>query len=449
MRVRRAVLLVGIALVGTGLLINGPAGASAAPVGKSALIEDPKTSEDALINALLDRQPGFTRDEAIARVEGQSARTGLDTQVVEVLGDYGTSSYDLATNTMHFRVKDPASIAVIQDLAAKAGVQVTVSTGAATPSELQAIADGINVSRTDEQTASNSVFASIDYETGKVAVSITDPAARELLTKQYGQDPQIELKYFETPLYQTACTSRTSCGTPARAGLVIGIDTDGAGPGASSPECSEGFTAATPDGGRWILTAGHCSQGISTACGVAPLYACWGAGSQYFGPMRQAHESGNVSVAWIRKDNSYWASGGWMYNVSSLNSPLHVTGRIDARSAIHVGDGLCSNAWHSVLSSCGYVTDVSSIDGLVQIDYTVCDGDSGGGWFLPYYSPTVGNTNIAYGLQVAIDRDPALGCANAHLPSNFSYMSALPDINAFDDTQTGASNKMRVQTQSP
>jgi streptogrisin C len=174
-----------------------------------------------------------------------------------------------------------------------------------------------------------------------------------------------------------ACTSRTACGSPLRAGICIGL---GAACGQSQLFCTSGVQAWYSDGSRWLLTSGHCG-GVTTSTN-------WVHGQQFLGPIRQHVFSGSVDAARIRIDNSYWLpiDRTWLY--LSTTTPYIMQG---INSSPVVGSAIC----HSGASSgyrCGtvytrtYTATYNDFDGtsrtitnqLLSHDMCGMGGDSGG-----------------------------------------------------------------------
>jgi hypothetical protein len=426
-----------IALVSFLLLLGAVVPNASRAVGPDGAPADATPDLPAVVAAYLRDYPGITEKAALKAATGQAARGPL----LEELGPspgFGGAWYDPVTDVLHiYSVTSDFEEGVLNSLY---GRQLNVSferteNGYA---DLQKLADEINSQRSDQTVAKDAVNAVVDGRWNKVAVIVSDPASLSAALDKYGNDPRVMVKdYSKFHPEPAACSTRSACGTPARSGIRIGFDNDGAGPGSATNQCSLGFTAAATDGSKWIVTAGHCSSGIAMSCPGASG-TCWGHGQQYFGPMRSAIDSGPVDVGRIRLDNAYWGTGGWIYNPYAPNSPYKVNYSIIIRSTIEVGDAVCQAVQLAITGSeCGTVVDVASFNGLVEASIGSCSTDSGGAWY--YLS---GSSRWAYGIESRSDDVNFPTCHNAGV---HSYFSAIPDINAYWDSTSSATVRVQYQ----
>jgi streptogrisin C len=202
--------------------------------------------------------------------------------------------------------------------------------------------------------------------------------------------------------------SRSNCNDSLRAGLVI----------STGGSCSIGFTARSSNGlTRWVLTAGHCSDGTSTTV--------WSTGGTAIGPLTSAINSGAVDAAAIQVTNATYRAdtAGRIYMHNAAGRSVPVNGAADVMSDISVGDVVClsANITDPTASSnpCAVIGSVSDANarGLVRVDgYDGCQGDSGGGWY-----GLASGARIAYGLHSRSNE----GCKVAN---GTSWFSALPQF---------------------
>lgn len=391
--------------------------------------------ETAMVAAYVRDYPNIGEDEARRAALGQGSRDKLLERIAGLPG-FGGAWYDPRSNSLHVYSVNSDFKKIVLEAAAGDDFDIVFATARSSYADLQQLAAQINGERSEDQVQENSIVATVDGSSNAVAISVQDSQMIASTVLRYGDDPRVIVKDFSKLHTEfTNCVSRTACGTPPRSGIAIGVDPDGSGPGSAFPTCSLGFTAAATDGSKWIVTAGHCSVGLATSC--PDSNGCWGHGQQYFGPMREAYYVGNIDEGRIRKDNSYWATGGYIYNAIAPNSPVQVNYSIQMRGTIVVGDTVCLAAWNVVAGSeCGTVLDVTSVQGLVQTSIGSCSGDSGGGWYA-----VIGSERWAYGIQSRADHGSLPPCHNA---GEHSYFSAVPDINAHWDSTSSATIRIEV-----
>lgn len=424
---------IGVIFALSGALLTGALGSGHATATSSqASTSEPEIAE--MVAAYLRDYPGIGADVALRAATGQGERATLVERLATSPG-FGGARYDPIANRLHIYAVDSAFESGVLKMAAGLNTDLAFEKATSSYRDLEALAGQINATVSDDATRRSAIVAVADGSNNRVAVVVMDPGLLASAKSQYATDARIVVRDFsQVHPDPTTCVSRTACGTPARSGTVIGIDADGSGSGSATQLCSLGFTAAATDGSKWIVTAGHCADGF-TATGCPSSNACWGAGQQYFGPMRSIGFSGNLDVGRIRKDNAYWATGGYIYNATAPNSPLKVNYSILARSTIVVGDVVCQAVWHAITGSeCGTVVNVASYQGLVETSIDSCYGDSGGGWYA-----LIGSQRWAYGIQSRADNGGICHGAGDH-----SYFSAIPDINAYWDSTSGATIRVEV-----
>jgi streptogrisin C len=420
MRFRPALLCLTAVVIGT-----------APPVANAAPTPGQAPEHAAIVAAYLRDFPGMTEARARAAADAQGAVSAV-VDALAATDEFGGAWFDPQSTVLHVYATDAGARAV--RLGADHDLRIAVHRTAHSFRELDALADSINASRTRDEVAAG-VVAKPESRWNRVTV--VTPGARVAATRErFAHDGRVAVKARKNASW-TVCVDRFSCGAPARSGTVIGLDGDGAGSAWADWDCSLGFTAAASDGSRWVVTAGHCSNGY-TATSCPSSTACWGHGGQYFGPLRQFSPwlESTVDVARIRRDNSYWTMGGYMYNASAPESPVDVDGAITSFASVVQNTSVCQSMWHAVPgASCGLIYDtVSDVLGKVEVSLDSCMGDSGGGW----YRITSGG-RIAMGIQSQADNGP-----NCHGQYEHSYFSSLPDINEYWDATSAAT--IRVET---
>jgi hypothetical protein len=418
------------AVVAVGALGLAAPHAQAAPETQSATADTTYPEFDELVNLEMTGPDKLTKDQAVAAAGGVSARGDFSRQAAEQLGSSMLGgSYDAKTDRLHILVTTPEAAALATQIAADTGAKVDVVAGYPDLKVLEDLAVRVNqfIATLGPAPDDGTVFgAGVDGSTGTVRVTYQDDALRAKIEAAFNSPGLLSWNKSQEQFRLTNCVSRTSCGTPARSGIVIGQDVDGSGPIPAQQDCSLGFTATGSDASRWVLTAGHCiSNDVQEIqCPPSGTNEIWGHAGQYFGPARcWGYDNGlSVDVARIRVDNPYWGPAGYIYNESAPNSPVNVSFALTSDSQIHVGDFVCLSAWHSTSgAACG--TMVAPLAGYQAVSFQACAGDSGGGWYYPATMRT------AAGLQHA----SGVGGTNCHDSGFHSLFTSIPKTNTFFD----------------
>src|SRR5687768_5107938 len=89
----------------------------------------------------------------------------------------------------------------------------------------------LNAGPLAEDVAAQKAFAAADGRWNRTTIAVSDPSRVADVTALFAADARVRLDAIARAdkIDLTACLSRTSCGTPARSGTVIGRDADGAG----------------------------------------------------------------------------------------------------------------------------------------------------------------------------------------------------------------------------
>ncbi|GIH11338.1 hypothetical protein Rhe02_94050 [Rhizocola hellebori] len=341
---------------------------------------------EAIVAAYQRGYPGLTESQARRAYSGQERRIRLLEQLqTQQLDSFGGSWYDPYTDTQHINtVTQPAAE---EALALSAGLGLKTTT------------HPVTISLKELRAQATKAGATVDVINNRLNYQTQTDSAPE------------------------ACTDKYNCGRPLRSGVVLWARNYG-------EICSLGFTARGGDRSKWAITAGHCAE--ATGEGVT-----YGHGEQPIGPIKYSRNSGEVDVARIHVQGTYWSTGGYFFNLEDANTPIEVDHAIDNRGTIQIGDAVCLSSWHSTLTeSCGTITTAFGVRGMPTVNFDACSGDSGGGW----YFPTTDGTRWAYGIHRG-QSSSGITCHQHTL--NDSVFTALPDINAWWDTTTAST--LRVE----
>ncbi|WP_454777777.1 trypsin-like serine protease [Georgenia muralis] len=379
---------------------------------------------------VLAREYGLSETEALDRVSSQTARMEFRETVAANLGDtFAGLRYDPVSGVQTVLTTEPESAAAeITSLAQDAGIEVAVEEATYSYDELRSLAEkakqgGLGIAATDV------VSAQIDDNSNSVVAYVPEDRLQALSTQRVHEAVTLEA-YVDDQGVEEVCTGKRSCGAPLRGGIGLWRTTS------TNYVCSLGYTATSGDGARWAITAGHCRTVANQN---------FGHGDQYIGPVRDVVNNptsgphGDVDVARIRMDSSYWRAwpaAGYLLRINSSNvvqnDPNRIVHTIDYRSSIEIADVYCLSAlspgWGD---SCGSVTDEFDQDGLVVIgNYDACPGDSGGAW--------VWNNGSGDYWGIGVHEGGRNGCpqkdtGGSNDSQGWSRFSAIPDINDYWD----------------
>ncbi|WP_173081943.1 S1 family peptidase [Phytohabitans rumicis] len=399
---------------------------SAVPFQSAAAAPAAISEIELLTRAYLKTFPQLTRAQAEEAAAGQGKRILLRERLsAERPAGFGGSSYEPLTNTERVAVTDAETDRRVVELGSQFGVKVMTRRVKFSYRALEGVANSLN-KKGVRGLGHGFRYAGVDVSSNRVVVAV-EPGAMAQTKAATASLPQVRLvPPAASDAVPEVCTDRYHCGNPARSGINIWHHSDRAW-------CSLGFTArtSTPPVSRWIITAGHCAEGEGGGRGVQ-----WGHGGQPFGPLQSFFNVGNVDVARIRVDSSYWVTGGYMYTETNPNTTVDVDLAIQYRASIAVGDGVCLNARRGAV--CGVVTNTVDSRGMVRVDADGCPGDSGGGWYWPG-----GSGRWAFGIH----HGGTTSCPADGAPAGgTSLFSTLPDINAYWDGEDAIGAGLRVET---
>lgn len=412
---------------------------------RSAALTAAQPEFEMLVSAYQRTYPLLGRARAERAVKTQDLRILLRSQLFENdPAGYGGSWYDPVADVEHVGAVTAATERAVRNIGRQVGINTATTRVAHSYRDLELLADKVKwtdlassgVRDAAVDVVSNSVVVSVDPgQAARARGAVTSLLARDGVTAA-GTEALRLVESNGRKTRMSACTSRNSCGNPPRSGITLWV-----GNKLNNPTCSLGFTAATATTpkSRWVITAGHC---IINNGGVN---VTWGHGEQYFGPARSAWHANGVDVGRIRIDNSYWATGGYLYSEAVGLSPAHLA-RLDnvvqSRSWIATGDGVCLDAMYGGI--CGPILGIAPAPSSIGVDADSCLGDSGGGWYWP------GGIwgRMAYGIQSSSETQPPWEDDSCH-EDGLSYFTAIPDITHFWDVVDAVGAHLRIESACP
>lgn len=450
MNARRRILAVATAAIAAGL-----AGTSAtATVAASATTLPDPGMPPAMVAKYRERYPDVPLPVLYQRLALSYPQNKLLERFVhEHRETFGGSWYDYGTGVWHLLATDDATLAAMADEARAKGLTVATRRVQYSGEALHERATRIQLG-TDPM-SKVSTKAGVDIQNNRVQLAA--PAERRSV-----HDPMVTYVDPEPERgREQACTDRNNCGYPLRAGLIIWHEV--ADPDQEKRACSLGWVASGTDGSTWALTAGHCPNGQDEV---------WGHGDQYLGRMRHCgHPAGehpcddtvDVDGARILISNPYWRMGSFGHIFSTPSSYVDVDNAITSKLQIQVNQGVCLTSWHASYvgnsfpsyddydqyheesgDSCGIINSVSnsSRDGMPTLTgASVCNGDSGGGWYLL----AGGGERWATGLHRGGQEQPALLEEGTCTDKQLAWFTSLPAFYNFTDPKTYP-HKIRVIT---
>jgi streptogrisin C len=333
--------------------------AMACVVTPAAAGERPDGSAD--IYKALERDMGWSREQADANGELQLAATQLDVTVQKHLGDaYAGSFFDIASGKLIVNVTTEASVATANMLGASGRlVKHSLSELDSIKAKLDDAAGGTGTAADRKEPGRSNDLGvsawSVDPITNSVLVSVTEQqveAARRLVA-EFGDAVTLEeIKAAPEPA----------------ANWMDGGDAVNGG------SCSAGFNLRnTSTGAKYLLTAGHCVNAGSSLSGQ---------GGVNFGAVLESWFP-SYDDAIIRNDNTgYWIQGPWVDTNPSNGGIVTSSGFTDGL----VGTVICKSGI-TTKWTCGTITAKNqtvtytggnTIYGLTRHNACVEPGDSGG-----------------------------------------------------------------------
>ncbi len=418
---RRFLTMQSVALAMAISLATTPVTTWAAP-GTPRLPEVEPYVQD-MLSAYLRAFPQVSTEQALENLNGQEARLYLLESIGERQdAEFAGSWLDVTLGTFHLAVADPALVPIYIRLAANDAVAAEVTLVDFSLATLHSLAESINNGVDPVLGSLGRDQARVDVKSNTVLVRVSSERWPPVYSKNPMLHPAIQFDEGEPIVVEhDACSSRYSCGAPLRGGVVITRV-------ASNAQCSLGFTASATDGSRWAITAGHCETQLNTL---------WRAGEQVIGPVRQSGDAGDVDIARIHINRSYWlqSGGGWLYDYYNPSSPANLTLAITYRTTISQNEMVCLNAMNSTPSQvCGFIDYEYGPRGMPQVGFDACPGDSGGAWF---FRPPGSSSRWAYGVHSG-------GSGSCHAITGYSIFTSVPDMNAYFDGTAAARIRIEV-----
>jgi streptogrisin C len=332
--------LVGIALLATGTAASFGMPAMAAPAPAAAGV----TSVDSQVLNAMQRDLHLTADQAMARLATESHAAATEQTLRQQLGSAFGGAYIEGT-----------SLVVGVTNAAQAA---TVTANGATPkvvrySEAQLTAAKNKLDKAKAPTNVSGWY--VDETTNSVVVETTSAATaatNAFVAKASGVTVRTVHGAANHPLYNVR-------GGDAWYG--------------SNFRCSVGFSAKSSSGGKYMITAGHCTAGGGPAYG----YNNVSMGTLSASTFGSAGDFGRVTVS-----SASWTLVGTVNHYGG--SDVHVSGHTEAATGASICRSGSTTGWH-----CGTIqaknqtvsyTGGPTVTGLTKTNVCAEPGDSGGSW---------------------------------------------------------------------
>jgi streptogrisin C len=386
----------------------------------SAAAADPATDTGSAVDTIAatyrEVYPQITTAAARRAGELSDERKKLYDELTKDGGPtYGGAWFDPPTGALHVAVTTAGAAERAAALGRSLGLDVRVRVVRRSFAELERQADALRSSTTDTIGRAARGQVGIDVKTNQVVAAV--PAAQQPGLVDIGRAAGVSVIVDPgIPAEEDACTTRTACTSEIRAGSVLWRGNSG------SSVCSAGFTASQPFTGRFVMTAGHCSDGNNVN---------WGTSTQLIGPMWASYNSGNIDVALISVTNPLYTNqpGGDMFKAFDVDDVAPTV------SYIVAGETVCLSANFTQPSqasnNCGVITTNSDPNhhGMVGVDgEDACHGDSGGGWYW-----RVNGFRTAYGIHHASSPDT---CHSTDEDFDYSWFTAIAIADILDPLLT-------------
>ena len=395
-----------IALLTLAILALGAASAAAADNG----IDDP-LSGTGVADTYRSAFPEMTAAQAQKASAQAQDRKSLLAPLTEDGGlTFGGAWFDAPAGVLHIKMTTPQGVERASQLGKQKGLNVDAQLAPRSFAQLERQAAALRAGAGVLGAAAKGQVG-IDVRANVVVVAVS---AQQISALQDAADAAgVKLVVDPKPKVEPdACAGRDVCDGSIAAGAMLWRGSAG------SFVCSIGFTARDPFTlGRFVYTAGHCSNGIGVT---------WGTGAQSIGPLLGALDSGDIDASVIQVTNTQYTgqAGGRLYNTDDVDM---VVGSL---SAIWVGDVVCKAANFQDPTGpryCGVIGSVSdaAVRGMVRVDNEdACSGDSGGSWYWLIDSVTP-HLRSGYGVHSR----SSSGCRGDQGGTQ-SWFSALPTIKA-------------------
>jgi streptogrisin C len=393
------------ALVTLAILIVGAAPAAADDGVDGAF------STQTVADTYRSAHPEMTAAEAQkAAAEAQERKSLLGPLTEDGGLTFGGAWFDASSGVLHINATTPAAIERASQLGREKDLNVQTHLVPRSFAQLERQAAALRSGTGVLGTAADGQVG-IDVRADKVVVAVPAEQRSSLLAAANAAGVKLIADPNER-VEADVCTARDVCDGSLAAGAMLWRTNAG------NFVCSLGFTAQDPFTlGRFVYTAGHCSNGINVT---------WGTGAQSIGPLLGSLDSGDIDASVIQVTNALYTgqAGGRLYNTDDVDSV------VSSLSGIWVGDVVCKAANYQDPDGSRYCGEVGSVSdaavrGMVRVeDEDACSGDSGGSWYWLIDDVTP-KLRVGYGLHSRSNT----GC-RGDAGGDTSWFSALPTIKA-------------------
>ena len=269
--------------------------------------------------------PRMDRQQALEAAKGQEARKALYRRLLaERQREFGGAWFDPPTGILHVTVTTGDLGMAVAELAEELDVTVRVEEVAYPFTELQDVAERLRGSKTRLAAAARGDIG-IDVHTNRVVAAVPGNLVDELRSP----DERIVVAAAEGPDAEPdVCNARNDCDDSVRAGSILWRSGVG-------DWCSAGITGrSTATNRRYVITAGHCSNGNGVT---------WGTGAGTIGTMAFSADSGDLDAGAVRATQwpYTWQPGGDIYMHLMARRRIDMDGVAPTQSFIWVGDVVC------------------------------------------------------------------------------------------------------------
>ena len=374
-----------------------------------ALDDDERDPLEVVAEAYLRVHPRMDEEQARRAAEGQEARKSLHTELfAERPDEFGGAWFDPPSGVLHVAVTTEELGEAAQELARKREVDLKVSFVDHSFNELERVAEELRHTDTKLTEAAQGRIG-IDVPRNVVVVEVPPRLVDELRSPD---ERVVVVPADERDIEKDVCNARNDCNDSVRAGSVLWRSDVG-------DWCSAGITArSTATNRRYVITAGHCSNGNGVT---------WGTGAWTIGDMTFSADSGDLDAGAVHASwwPYAWQPGGDIYMHLMADRRIDMDGVAPSQSFIWVGDVVCLAANYTdpdaIGNRCGVVAENAdaSAGGKTRVDgVDACGGDSGGGWYW-----LVNGNRYGFGIHSSSNS----GC-NGSLGGDTSWFTTVPRV---------------------
>jgi len=376
------------------LALAGIAAASVGTTAAGAADTGPGDGVAAGIAAYKAAYPKLSDAQARAAAAGSDARRAVYDAAAADSETFGGAWFDPATGIVILAATTDAAVKRGAALGKQYAVAVKPHKVQRSAAALEADAAELRAG-TDELGKAAGGNVGVDVKTNSVIIAVAPERKAALASQAEARGVKLVSESSSKIEADADCTSRSACDWTIRAGAVIWRGTLAS----PTPWCSVGFTGRNANNTRFVLTAGHCSNGAGIG---------WGTGAENIGPMGASVNSGVVDTSAIQVTNSWFTgdTGGQIYVNPGISGCCDLKGVAPTVGYMIAGETVCLSANFTQPTvngnSCGILGTNSdaTVRGMARVDgLDGCGGDSGGGW---YWLSSSGN-RYAYGIHSRSD----------------------------------------------